>query len=131
MKKILFFFFLVLIIKISKEEEVSITLDEYYDTTPQSKQEIIKKLLNKYIQSKKWEPEKQLTNEIFTEMFVDIIQKSPLKQTFEETAKRLAENTIKKHEGPILVKNLDQYFNFEELSKTYLELFNPQQTTDL
>ena len=64
-------------------------------------------------------------------MFVDIIQKSPLKQTFEETAKRLAENTIKKHEGPILVKNLDQYFNFEELSKTYLELFNPQQTTDL
>ncbi len=131
MKKILFFFFLVLIIKISKEEEVSITLDEYYDTTPQQKQEIIKKLLNKYIQSKKWEPEKQLTNEIFTEMFVDIIQKSPLKQTFEETAKRLAENTIKKHEGPILVKNLDQYFNFEELSKTYLELFNPQQTTDL
>ena len=130
MKKILFFFFLVLIIKISKEE-VSITLDEYYNTTPQQKQEIIKKLLNKYIQSKKWEPEKQLTNEIFTEMFVDIIQKSPLKQTFEETAKRLAENTIKKHEGPILVKNLDQYFNFEELSKTYLELFNPQQTTDL
>ena len=130
MKKILFFFFLVLIIKISKEE-VSITLDEYYNTTPQQKQEIIKKLLNKYIQSKKWEPEKQLTNEIFTEMFVDIIQKSPLKQTFEETAKKLAENTIKKHEGPILVKNLDQYFNFEELSKTYLELFNPQQTTDL
>lgn len=131
MKKILFFFFLVLIIKIIKDETITVTLDENYDMTPEQKQEKITKLLSNYIQSKKWEPEKQLTNELFTEMFMDIIQKSPLKQNFEETAKRLAENTIKKHEGPILVKNLDQYFNFEELSKTYLELFNPQETTDL
>ena len=96
-----------------------------------SMEDKMKEELKGYIQEQKWNPEQQIEKETFKKMFVYLIQKGALKQGSSSLLKKLADKIIEKHGEPILVKNLEKYFNIQELTLTYTSLLHPGKTTDL
>ena len=93
--------------------------------------DLMKKSIKEYIEEEKWSQEQELDKDTFKKMFVYLIQKGALKKSSSLALKKLADNILEKHPGPILVKNLKQYFNIEELTLTYTKLLNPGKITDL
>ena len=132
---ILFLFLSFQIIQLAKKdknvEEDKVELSESYSNQHMKQNEKFLNSVKEYIQEKKWEPEKELNQEEFKTMFNKLIQNSFLKQGNENKLKRFAENTIKKYGEPIIVKNLEKYFELNELRKIYLDLYNSRIITDL
>ena len=91
----------------------------------------MKEQIKEYIQEQNWKPEQELDKETFKKMFVYLIQKGALKQGSTSLLKKLADKILENHAGAILVKNLNQYFNVQELTLTYTRLLNPGKTSDL
>jgi len=85
----------------------------------------MKDLINEYIQEQEWKPDEEIDKEAFKKMFVNLIQRGALKQGNGESLKKLADKILEKHEGPILVKNLEKYFDIRELTLTYSKMFSP------
>ena len=137
MRKTFLFFFLILnaIINIScsdvklgsgktfeerlKEEDL-----ESYEAD-HSMENRMKELIQEYVQDQEWSPDKQLEKEVFKKMFVNLIQRGALRTGNSEILKRLADKILEKHGEPIIVKNLEKYFNIEELTLTYSKLLTP------
>ena len=101
-----------------KEED----LDSYEEDHTMDNQ--MKDLIKEYIQDQEWIPEQQIDKETFKKMFVSLIQRGALRGGNSQVIKKLADKILEKHEGPIFVKNLEQYFNIEELTLTYSRMFN-------
>ena len=91
----------------------------------------LKEIIKEYVQEQNWNQDQQLDKETFKKMFVYLIQKGALKQGSSALLKKLADKILEKHGEPIIVKNLDKYFNIQELTLTYTRLLNPGKTTDL
>ena len=129
MEKYLYIFILLFTLEIVKSQEKTEVKLEYMERDEiTDKNEQMKRLVKNYIQSKNWELEKEITIEEFKQMFTNVIQKSFLKQYHTEILTRFAENTIKRYGEPIIVKNLENYFEPNELQKIYLKLYNPIDT---
>ena len=129
MEKYLYIFILLFTLEIVKSQEKTEVKLEYMERDEiTDKNEQMKRLVKDYIQSKKWELEKEITIDEFKKMFANVIQKSFLKQYHTEILTRFAENTIKRYGEPIIVKNLENYFEPNELQKIYLKLYNPIDT---
>ena len=145
MKKIIFLFLLLnIIFKLSgqnvklgqtlgKTIEEKLVEDDDLNNYEEdhSMEDKMKEELKGYIQEQKWSPEHQIEKETFKKMFVYLIQKGALKQGSSSLLKKLADKIIEKHGEPILVKNLEKYFNIQELTLTYTSLLHPGKTTDL
>ena len=91
----------------------------------------LKEIIKEYVQEQNWNQDQQLDKETFKKMFVYLIQKGALKQGSSALLKKLADKILEKHGEPIIVKDLDKYFNIQELTLTYTRLLNPGKTTDL
>ena len=91
----------------------------------------LKEIIKEYVQEQNWKQDQQLDKETFKKIFVYLIQKGALKQGSSALLKKLADKILEKHGEPIIVKNLDKYFNIQELTLTYTRLLNPGKTSDL
>ena len=138
MKKILLYLFLLLIITTFQEKtqeiktsKIELDSSNDYEMTEEEKQEKIQNLANAYIQEQKWIQEKEIDKEEFIKMFNYIIQRSSLKQRNSETLKRFADKAVEHFGGPIIVKNLRQFFEVPKLRKIYMQLYNTKISTDL
>ena len=85
----------------------------------------MKELLKEYIQDQEWKPNEQIDKETFKKMFVNLIQRGALRQGNGELLKKLADKILEKHGEPIVVKNLEKYFDIQELTLTYSRMFIP------
>ena len=85
----------------------------------------MKELLKEYIQDQEWKPNEQIDKETFKKMFVNLIQRGALRQGNGELLKKLADKILEKHGEPIVVKNLEKYFDIQELTLTYSRMFSP------
>ena len=117
--------------RITVETKLEVDQSDDYDGNKIKNKEKMKNLVNIYIKDQNWNEEQQIDKETFIKMFIDVIQKSSLKQRTTRLLNRFAENTIDKYGEPILVKNLQNYFNLDALERIYLQLFNPHINTDL
>ena len=141
MKKIIFLLIILNIIikllcqdiKLGKTIEQKLEEDDDLNSYEEdhSMADRMKEIINEYVQEQKWNSEQQLDKDTFKKMFVYLIQKGALKQGSSGMLKMLADKIIEKHGEPIVVKNLDKYFDIEELTLTYTRLLNPGKTTDL
>ena len=102
-----------------KEED----LDKY--EADHSMEDKMKELLSEYIEDQNWEQEKIIDKDTFMKMFINLIQRGALRQGNTGILKKLADTVIEKHGEPIIVKNLEKYFNIEELTLTYTKLLSP------
>ena len=102
-----------------KEED----LDKY--EADHSMEDKMKELLTEYIEDQNWEQEKIIDKDTFMKMFINLIQRGALRQGNTGILKKLADKVIEKHGEPIIVKNLEKYFNIEELTLTYTKLLSP------
>ncbi len=102
-----------------KEED----LDKY--EADHSMEDKRKELLSEYIEDQNWEQEKIIDKDTFMKMFINLIQRGALRQGNTGILKKLADKVIEKHGEPIIVKNLEKYFNIEELTLTYTKLLSP------
>ena len=120
-------------VKLGKTIEEKLEEDDDLNTYEEdhSMADRMKEMINEYIQEQKWNPEQQLDKEVFKKMFVYLIQKGALKQGSSSLLKKLADKIIEKHGEPIIVKNLDKYFDIQELTLAYTRLLNPGKTSDL
>ena len=98
-------------------------LDDYEPDHSMEKQ--MKELINEYVQDNEWTPEQQIDAKNFKKMFVSLIQRGALRQSNSDILKVLADKILEKHGEPIIVKNLENYFNIEELTLTYSKLLSP------
>ncbi len=145
MKKIIFIFILLnIILKLSCQnvklgQTLGKTIEEKLEEDDDlnnyeedhSMQDYMKQTIKEYIQEQNWNPEQQIDKDTFKKMFVYLIQKGALKQGSSALLKKLADKILEKHGEPILVKNLENYFNIQELTLTYTKLMHPGKTTDL
>ena len=120
-------------VKLGKTIEEKLEEDDDLNTYEEdhSMADRMKEMINEYIQEQKWNPEQQLDKEVFKKMFVYLIQKGALKQGSSSLLKKLADKIIEKHGEPIIVKNLNKYFDIQELTLAYTRLLNPGKTSDL
>ena len=102
-----------------KEED----LDSY--EADHSMENQMRDLIKEYVQDNEWTQEQQIDKATFKKMFVNLIQRGALRQGNSEILKRLADKILEKHGEPIIVKNLEKYFNIEELTITYSKLLSP------
>jgi len=93
-----------------KEED----LDSYEPDHSMENQ--MKDLINEYVQDNEWTPDQQIDAANFKKMFVNLIQRGALRQSNTDILKALADKILEKHGEPIIVKNLEKYFNIEELT---------------
>ena len=137
MRKIKYFFFifsLVIITIISsdiklgsgktfeerlKEED----LDGYEEDHTMDNQ--MKDLIKEYVQDQEWKPDEKIDKETFQKMFVSLIQRGALRQGNGAILKKLADKILEKHGEPVIVKNLEKYFDIQELTLTYSRLLSP------
>ena len=101
--------------------------EEYLDKyeADHSMEDKMKELLSEYIEDQNWEQEKIIDKDTFMKMFINLIQRGALRQGNTGILKKLADKVIEKHGEPIIVKNLEKYFNIEELTLTYTKLLSP------
>ena len=102
-----------------KEED----LDSYEEDHTMDNQ--MKDLIKEYVQDQEWKPDEKIDKETFQKMFVSLIQRGALRQGNGAILKKLADKILEKHGEPVIVKNLEKYFNIEELTLTYSRLLSP------
>ena len=102
-----------------KEED----LDGYEEDHTMDNQ--MKDLIKEYVQDQEWKPDEKIDKETFQKMFVSLIQRGALRQGNGAILKKLADKILEKHGEPVIVKNLEKYFNIEELTLTYSRLLSP------
>ena len=102
-----------------KEED----LDGYEEDHTMDNQ--MKDLIKEYVQDQEWKPDEKIDKETFQKMFVSLIQRGALRQGNGAILKKLADKILEKHGEPIFVKNLEKYFDIQELTLTYSRLLSP------
>ena len=102
-----------------KEED----LDGYEEDHTMDNQ--MKDLIKEYVQDQEWKPNEKIDKETFQKMFVSLIQRGALRQGNGAILKKLADKILEKHGEPIIVKNLEKYFDIQELTLTYSRLLSP------
>ena len=102
-----------------KEED----LDGYEEDHTMDNQ--MKDLIKEYVQDQEWKPDEKIDKETFQKMFVSLIQRGALRQGNGAILKKLADKILEKHGEPIIVKNLEKYFDIQELTLTYSRLLSP------
>ena len=102
-----------------KEED----LDGYEEDHTMDNQ--MKDLIKEYVQDQEWKPDEKIDKETFQKMFVSLIQRGALRQGNGVILKKLADKILEKHGEPVIVKNLEKYFDIQELTLTYSRLLSP------
>ena len=102
-----------------KEED----LDGYEEDHTMDNQ--MKDLIKEYVQDQEWKPDEKIDKETFQKMFVSLIQRGALRKGNGAILKKLADKILEKHGEPIIVKNLEKYFDIQELTLTYSRLLSP------
>ena len=102
-----------------KEED----LDGYEEDHTMDNQ--MKDLIKEYVQDQEWKPDEKIDKETFQKMFVSLIQRGALRQGNGAILKKLADKILEKHGEPVIVKNLEKYFDIQELTLTYSRLLTP------
>ena len=131
---LLFFFLLIILLDIScgqllgsgksfEEKLKEQDLDSY--EPDHSMEEQMKELIKEFVQDNDWKPDQQIDAQTFKKMFVNLIQRGALRHGNSEILRKLSDKILEKHGEPIIVKNLEQYFNIEELTLTYSKLLTP------
>ena len=85
----------------------------------------MKDLIKEYVQDQEWKPDEKIDKETFQKMFVSLIQRGALRQGNGAILKKLADKILEKHGEPVIVKNLEKYFDIQELTLTYSRLLSP------
>ena len=131
---LLFFFLLIILLDIScgqllgsgksfEEKLKEQDLDSY--EPDHSMEEQMKELIKEFVQDNDWKPDQQIDAQTFKKMFVNLIQRGALRHGNSQILRKLSDKILEKHGEPIIVKNLEQYFNIEELTLTYSKLLTP------
>ena len=131
---LLFFFLLIILLELScgqllgsgksfEEKLKEQDLDSY--EPDHSMEEQMKELIKEFVQDNDWKPDQQIDAQTFKKMFVNLIQRGALRHGNSEILRKLSDKILEKHGEPIIVKNLEQYFNIEELTLTYSKLLTP------
>ena len=102
-----------------KEED----LDGYEEDHTMDNQ--MKDLIKEYVQDQEWKPDEKIDKETFQKMFVSLIQRGALRQGNGAILKKLADKILEKHGEPVIVKNLEKYFDIQELTLTYSRMLSP------
>ena len=89
----------------------------------------MKELIKEYIEEQNLKPNDQIDKETFKKLFVNLIQRGSLRQGNGEILKILADKILEKHGEPVYVKNLEKYFDIQEITLAYSGMF--AHNTDL
>ena len=90
---------------------------------------LLSKKIKEYLKKNNLTSSSNLSLNEFIKMFIEVVSedKNKPKQIFIEVAKKIA----KKHGEPILIKNINNYFNLEEMTLLYSEILEENKQTDL
>jgi len=90
---------------------------------------LLKNKIKEYLEKNNLNSSSQLTLDEFIKMFIEVVSedKNKPKKIFTEMAKKI----VKKNGEPILIKNINNYFNLEEMSILYTEFLSEKKQTDL
>ena len=90
---------------------------------------LLSKKVKEYLKKNNLNSSSILNLDEFIKMFIEVVSedKNKPKQIFIEVAKKI----VKKHGEPILIKNINNYFNLEEMTLLYSEILEEKKQTDL
>ena len=80
-------------------------------------------LLSSYLASRNWTEKKKLDDYTFIRIFIYVTSHSLFKKSTREQLNALGEKMMSLHEGPIIVKDLKKFFDYDELLVEYQGLF--------
>jgi hypothetical protein len=90
---------------------------------------LLSKKIKEYLKKNNLTSSSNLSLNEFIKMFIEVVSedKNKPKQIFIEVAKKI----VKNHGEPILIKNINNYFNLEEMTLLYSEILDENKQTDL
>ena len=90
---------------------------------------LLSKKVKEYLIKNNLSSSSKLNLDEFIKMFIEVVSedKNKPKQIFIEVAKKI----VKNHGEPILIKNINNYFNLEEMTLLYSEILEENKQTDL
>ena len=90
---------------------------------------LLSKKVKEYLIKNDLSSSSKLNLDEFIKMFIEVVSedKNKPKQIFIEVAKKI----VKNHGEPILIKNINNYFNLEEMTLLYSEILDENKQTDL
>jgi len=90
---------------------------------------LLSKKVKEYLIKNDLSSSSKLNLDEFIKMFIEVVSedKNKPKQIFIEVAKKI----VKNHGEPILIKNINNYFNLEEMTLLYSEILEENKQTDL
>ena len=80
-------------------------------------------LIKVYLSYRNWTEKKQLDDYTFIRLFIYVTQNSLFKKSTRAQLNALGEKILSIHKGPIIVKDLKKYFDYNELKALYRDLF--------
>ena len=83
----------------------------------------INELIKVYLSYKNWTEKKELDEYTFIRLFIYVTQNSLFKKSTRAQLNALGEKILSIHKGPIIVKDLKKYFDYDELKTVYQDLF--------
>jgi hypothetical protein len=83
----------------------------------------INDLIKVYLSYKNWTEKKELDEYTFIRLFIYVTQNSLFKKSTRAQLNALGEKILSIHKGPIIVKDLKKYFDYDELKTVYQDLF--------
>ena len=83
----------------------------------------INELIKVYLSYKNWTEKKELDEYTFIRLFIYVTQNSLFKKSTRQQLNALGEKILSIHKGPIIVKDLKKYFDYDELKTVYQDLF--------
>ena len=125
--------FSVIILSNSLSQKNPIELEETlkfeepnYDNTVDIKTQQINQmndLIKVYLSYRNWSEKKELDDYTFIRLFVYVTQNSLFNKSTRAQLNLLGEKILSIHKGPIIVKDLKKYFDYDELKAVYQDLF--------
>ena len=90
---------------------------------------LLSKKVKEYLIKNNLSSSSKLNLDEFIKMFIEVVSedKNKPKQIFIEVAKKI----VKNHGEQILIKNINNYFNLEEMTLLYSEILEENKQTDL
>ena len=80
-------------------------------------------LIKVYLSYRNWTEKKELDEYTFIRLFIYVTQNSLFNKSTRAQLNALGEKILSIHKGPIIVKDLKNYFDYDELKAVYQDLF--------
>ena len=128
-KFLLLFLIFILFFHSSKSQNSTIENENENEKILTSGDKLLNKKIKEYLEKNNLNSTSKLTLDEFIKMFIEVVSedKNKPKKIFIEMAKKI----VKKNGEPILIKNINNYFNLEEMTLLYSEILDEKKQTDL